>query len=70
MLPMNGLKRSSAEMMGHRGKRTTADIQTPQHRDISMANKDTLDGSAGSRLHQLFLGYRRAKKLPYWSDRE
>ena len=64
------VQKSFAEMMRHRGKRSTDDCRTPQDRDTGMANKGTPEGPAGCCLGRLLLGHRRAKKLPYWRDGE
>ena len=67
---MKDVQKSSAEMMRHRGKRSTDDCRTPQDRDTGMAHKETPEGPAGCCLGRLLLGHRRAKKLPYWCDGE
>src|SRR5215510_11063641 len=36
---VNGVQKSSAEMTGHRGKRSPDDIRTPQNYETSMAKK-------------------------------
>ena len=66
----NDVQKSVAEMMRHRGKRSTDDCRTPQDRETGGRTGMTPEDQQDAVWADSCLGHRCAKKLPYWRDGE